>query len=348
MDNEREGAPGFREEKKHQGTVERHVEELIGGPSIYTVKDVEERTELNREEIFAFWRSLGFPRIKNPDTDLIFTDQDVEAMRQHAKMMNVTKMRLSDDAVHILMRAQSQMMDRLVLWQQEAFVEYAEHALGLDGISARFWMLDHISDFTDFLSSHMSYAWKRHLAALLRRTEIEIGTMKSENNNGVQLQRALGFIDMVSFTRLSREMDTSELIALIETFDRLCRDIITTRGARVVKTIGDAFLYIADSVEIAADVATTIVRKMQEVESMPPVHASLVWGGVVSRFGDVFGSTVNLASRLGDVAQPNTVLTDVSTAHFIMKKKLPYRLTCLGNKNLKGLGETEIFSLEKI
>jgi adenylate cyclase len=36
---------------------------------------------------------------------------------------------------------------------------------------------------------------------------------------------------------------------------------------------------------------------------------------VLSRFGDVFGPTVNLAARLTDIAEPSTVLVDVETAH---------------------------------
>ena len=40
-------------------------------------------------------------------------------------------------------------------------------------------------------------------------------------------------------------------------------------------------------------------------------HASLAYGRVLSRFGDVYGSVVNIASRLTSVARPGTVLVDL-------------------------------------
>jgi adenylate cyclase len=40
------------------------------------------------------------------------------------------------------------------------------------------------------------------------------------------------------------------------------------------------------------------------------VRAGLAHGSVVSRLGDVFGPTVNIAARLTSVARPGTVLVD--------------------------------------
>jgi len=45
-----------------------------------------------------------------------------------------------------------------------------------------------------------------------------------------------------------------------------------------------------------------------------PVRVGFVQGRVLSRFGDVFGASVNIAARLTDVAEPSTVLTDRDTA----------------------------------
>lgn len=50
---------------------------------------------------------------------------------------------------------------------------------------------------------------------------------------------------------------------------------------------------------------------------MTPVRVGLVWGRVLSRFGDVFGPDVNLAARLTDIADPSTVLVDEATAEVL-------------------------------
>jgi len=47
---------------------------------------------------------------------------------------------------------------------------------------------------------------------------------------------------------------------------------------------------------------------------VPDVRVGLAHGPVLRSLGDVYGATVNLASRLTGLAQPGTVITDPSTA----------------------------------
>ena len=51
--------------------------------------------------------------------------------------------------------------------------------------------------------------------------------------------------------------------------------------------------------------------------SLPDVHVGLATGQVVMRLGDVFGPTVNLASRLTGVARRNRVICDSETAEAV-------------------------------
>ena len=241
------------------------------------------------------------------------------------------------------------MSDRLVLWQHEVLVEYARTELGLDGISARYWVLDNIKDYQDYLRAHMEYSWHRHMAALLRRSETEVAQMELLDAENAQLLRAFGFIDMVAFTNRSNELGSAEFIHLIEEFDYTCRDIIYAAGARVVKTIGDAFLYIADDLVTGAEVSTGIVQALRNIEGMLPVRASLVWGGVVSRFGDIFGPKVNLASRLVDVADSGAVLTDKDTAGILRNLRLGrYTLVPAGSPTLQGFGKIDAVELRRM
>jgi adenylate cyclase len=47
---------------------------------------------------------------------------------------------------------------------------------------------------------------------------------------------------------------------------------------------------------------------------LPDVRVGIATGPVLYRMGDVFGRTVNLASRLTALAAPGTVLVDATTA----------------------------------
>ena len=327
-------------------TVERNVEALLHGPAKYTLCEAARKAGLEPESARKFWLSMGFPSLQDENLPR-FRDYDVEAMRAHAKALAPGD--FTDETLASLNRAQSHMSDRLVLWQHEVLVEYARTELGLDGISARYWVLDNIKDYQDYLRAHMEYSWHRHMAALLRRSETEVAQMELLDAENAQLLRAFGFIDMVAFTNRSNELGSAEFIHLIEEFDYTCRDIIYAAGARVVKTIGDAFLYIADDLVTGAEVSTGIVQALRNIEGMLPVRASLVWGGVVSRFGDIFGPKVNLASRLVDVADSGAVLTDKDTAGILRNLRLGrYTLVPAGSPTLQGFGKIDAVELRRM
>ena len=83
---------------------------------------------------------------------------------------------------------------------------------------------------------------------------------------------------------------------------------MTNHRGRVIKTIGDEVLFVADDPVDAARIALGLVEA--EDEGFPEVRVGLAYGDVVSRLGDVFGPVVNIASRLTSLARPGRVLLD--------------------------------------
>ncbi len=82
-------------------------------------------------------------------------------------------------------------------------------------------------------------------------------------------------------------------------------------GGRIIKTIGDEILYVADDPAAAAEIALLLTERGEDPDDpFPSVRAALAYGEVVSRLGDVFGPVVNIASRLTSLARPGTVLVD--------------------------------------
>jgi adenylate cyclase len=63
----------------------------------------------------------------------------------------------------------------------------------------------------------------------------------------------------------------------------------------------------------------------------------MVWGQVLQRFGDVFGSRVNLAARLTDLADASTVFVDPSTAALLAGQD-KYHLAVMPERQIQGLG----------
>src|SRR5690606_12920349 len=171
------------------------------------------------------------------------------------------------------------------------------------------------------IEAQLVHAWRRQLAAVAGRIGAEFAEAHAPDKmdrNALPLARSVGFADMVAFTRLTAAMDYTELAGFVQRFESAARDVITAEGGRVVKTIGDAVLFVADDAVTGARIATGLARGTAVEGPVPvEVRVSVVWGRVLSRFGDVFGPPVNLAARLSAAAEPGTVLTDLATAEML-------------------------------
>jgi adenylate cyclase len=147
----------------------------------------------------------------------------------------------------------------------------------------------------------------------------------------------VGFADLVSFTRVVRRLSERELAALVQRFEVLTSDVITGHGGRVVKTVGDEVMFAAAPGPPAAAIALDIADALAADELLPDVRVGLSTGPVVNRLGDVFGTTVNRASRLTALAQAGTVLVDIASVHALAG--VPgIEVHQLRGRTLRGLG----------
>ncbi|MDU0348013.1 adenylate/guanylate cyclase domain-containing protein [Actinomyces sp. MRS3W] len=338
-------------------TVSGHEQLLLKGTPTLSMRDLASRADTGLDLARRFWRAMGFADV-DPD-EIHFTEQDVVALRTVADLIDDTDDGLPSShapggglaasSVLELLRAQSFTMDRLVLWQLETLVSDISQRFHLDDTAARLVALDHVNEMIDSLSGQLVYVWRRHLASLLGRTDAEVSRRGREDAGPdyYPLIRSLGFVDIVSFTQRAQTMSRQELSAMLDDFESTARDVVTSRGARVVKTIGDAVMYIADDLTTAADVVTALVAELQSSPEMMRVRASLVQGRVVSRSGDVFGPPVNLASRLVDTAEPGGIRMDEATARDILNgpDAHRYRVHPCHDVVAKGLGNVTPWAL---
>lgn len=323
----------------YRRTVEERISSILGGPPTLTIGELAEKAGTTVAFARSFWRAMGFANVG--DNERIFGEADVVALRREED--EVALGRLTTRTSISLLRAMSHMTDRMVLWQHEAMVEGLMREFDLDDTTARLMVIDRVASYVDHLEKQLTYTWRRQLAALLERSDSEISQMRPEAaiRERMPLQRAVGFVDMVAYTRRSRDLSSHELIDLIQAFEFTTRDIITSNGARVVKTIGDAVMFIADDLPTGATVVCEMAESLNRDPEMLPVRASLVWGGVVSRSGDVYGAVVNLASRLVDIAPVGSVLADEATAAALaaIPAGEQYTMRALAPTTLQGFGE---------
>jgi len=125
------------------------------------------------------------------------------------------------------------------------------------------------------------------------------------------------FADVTGSTRLYEAAGDRKALEAVGSCIEILRRAAEAAGGRVLKTMGDGVMALFSSPDRAADAST---RMHFAVAAMPPVAGHKLGvrigfhaGPVIQRDNDVFGDTVNLASRLVEQANNGQVLTSAAT-----------------------------------
>src|SRR5205085_7245492 len=119
---------------------------------------------------------------------------------------------------------------------------------------------------------------------------------------------AVGFADLSGFTKLSQRVSPQRLAFLVDAFERGAFDVVSARGGRAVKLIGDEVMFVSTTLSDAVDIGFDLGERLHEIPDMPVIHCGIAFGQAVEVGGDVFGPAVNLASRLTTIARPGTIV----------------------------------------
>jgi adenylate cyclase len=157
---------------------------------------------------------------------------------------------------------------------------------------------------------------------------------------------AIGFVDLVGFTALARDLEGDELAALVGRFSDVAHDAVVEQGGRIVKTIGDEVMFITDTPSAAASIALSLAERSAEDDLLPAVRAGAAYGQLIAREGDYFGPVVNQASRLTDVARPGEVLVSAELAT-ALPAVAGIAARRQGARRLRDIGRVDVFRLER-
>lgn len=279
----------------------RLEERLLGGRRRYRRREVARAAGISLLSVRKLWRALGFAGVD--DAQAAFTDGDVAALS--VVVGEVRAGRLDEETAIALARALGQTTDRLVSWQTEALIEHLDRTEGIrDGASAA----ARVAELAPQLEQLVLYSWRRRLASSLLQL-----ASRDRVPAEATLHLTVGFADLVSYTRLSQRLAQRDLGVLVQRFEGLAADVVTAGGGRVIKTVGDEVLFTAADPLAGAVIGLSLSEQMAVDDVVPDVRVGLSHGPVLHSLGDVFGTTVNLASRLTSLAQPGTVMTDPAT-----------------------------------
>ena len=128
---------------------------------------------------------------------------------------------------------------------------------------------------------------------------------------------AIMFTDIVGFSR-QMGADEARMLRLLDVHNQLIQQAVAAHHGTVIKTVGDAFLVdfpsIVHAVQCAQQIQAQFKAHNAEKETDEQIHVriGIHSGDIVQQGGDVFGDGVNIASRLQELAVPDTVcISDV-------------------------------------
>jgi adenylate cyclase len=268
--------------------------ELLGGERRWTRQQVSERSGVRYEHANALWRALGFADVS--EDVVAFTDRDVWALQTVDRLGAEGWL---DEAAQVAMtRALGQSLARLAEWQLAATGSM------IDSDATEVQALERATELVPVVEELIGYVWRRHLAAVTGRL------LAAGSEDLAATSMTVGFADLVGFTSLTRETDESGLAALVESFESRASDVIAEAGGRVVKTIGDEVMFVADDPGAGAEIGLRLSEEVGGEADLPELRVGLACGPVVSRMGDVYGEPANVAARLTTLARPGSVLVD--------------------------------------
>ena len=162
------------------------------------------------------------------------------------------------------------------------------------------------------------------------------------NSNTDQQLAAILAADAAGYSLLMAEDHGATLTALDAARD-VFRTLIEARGGRVVDTAGDSILAVFFSAGSAVDAALQIQSRLNSSAVSDPEKARLRFrigihlGDVIHKAdGSIYGSGVNVASRLQGLAEPGGIVVS-SALHGTVSKRIADRFEDLGERTLKNI-----------
>ncbi|MFD1814630.1 adenylate/guanylate cyclase domain-containing protein [Rhodococcus gannanensis] len=330
-----------REFKMIQAEVERS---LLGGEVKYTAEQVADLTGIPLERAQRLWVAMGFARDDKPDEPM-YTDADVDALRAITSLVDAG---IIDPALEVsVTRALGQAFSRLAEWQLGLLNSHIadrvrNHESGEEvdprAVAAAASLV--AEQMLPTLEKLQSYAWRRHLASNAARF------FDSRGEDSDRRTLVIGFADMVGYTSLTRRLDVAELTTLLEFFESAVTTVISQNRGWVIKNVGDEVLFAAEDPVDAARIALSLQDAAQSTEELPNLRVGLAMGEVLVRFGDVYGSVVNIAARLTSSARPSTVLIDAAMAEALSPVH-EFQLRSLRTLRVRGYSRLKAYTLQR-
>lgn len=298
------------------GTVVPEPSDL-GEPRSFTAAEAAAAAGVSLTRALRYWRALGYPPSAGDAVEL--TRSDVEMLR-----MMTGQGTLDDSDSLWLTRVLSRVSGHL----EQLRVEVTASRMGPIAWSR--------ADATRTLTYRVPEAqWllgqvsRRELAAALPFDEKRPCSADSDS--------CVGFVDIVGFTEIGRDRSDIELARIVARFENRVTEVVVDCGGDVVTLLSDEVLFTADDAVTVAEIALRLVVEFDADPDITGLRVGLALGPITRHLGDVFGSAVDLASRLTALALPDGILISPALAAELASYS-HFTLTQQESRAIRGFG----------
>jgi adenylate cyclase len=277
-----------------------------------TYQELGEAEEVPVTLIQALHEALGFAP---PDPADHAREEDRELVRLVHAFLSVG---VGEGPTLRLFRVYADNLRRVATAEAELYESQIEQPLRRSGLGER-ELMEHGVAFGNRVISSLEHA----ILSIYHRHRQHIWIEHSINHAEIALEEAglfekvprppaICFVDLTGYTRLTEERGDEVAARMASSLSSLVEDISRRRGGRPIRWLGDGGMF------HFKEPGAAVLSGLDMVESapragLPPMHIGIHTGPVVFQDGDVYGRTVNLASRIASYADAGQVLASEET-----------------------------------
>lgn len=275
--------------------------------TLVSARQISEESGLDLELLVRMMRAVGLPRVDDPD-EITILQSDGRAFGSAEKFLELG---FSPDQIVLVLQVLAEGLTRAAdVMRYAALAAVLEPgATELDTAKASEALIEKAAPM---LGPMIEDTLRLQLLHIMENEAVTT----TERAEGLPLPGArlvtIAFADLVGFTRLGEVVPPEDLEKLAHRLVDLAREVAVP-PVRYIKSIGDEVMLVSNDPAAMLDAVLDLLDATEADPDFPRLRVGLATGMAVSRAGDWFGSSVNLASRVTGAARPGAILVAEST-----------------------------------
>lgn len=275
-------------------------------------------------------RAMGLPRIEDPDAKVLLR-ADAEAAKFTKTFLDlgigaddlIQVTRLLGDGLQRAAEAMRQTALGAVLRPGATELEVAKASEAL------------VSSIAPLLGPMIEDVLMLQLRHAIETEAVSVSELAAGRHVPGARMVSIAFADLVGFTRLGEAVPPEDLEHLAQRLADMTREV-AVNPVRFIKTIGDEVMLVSPEPVPLLETMLDLVELSEQDEEFPRLRVGMATGMAVSREGDWFGGSVNLAARVTTAARPGSVLVAEPTREAIGADDR-FAWSFAGARHLKGI-----------